>query len=269
MKKTKENTVKTKHIEDINNQETSKFSKYMVPSAIVVAGIFIALAIIVSSRIGNSTNSNTVTKNNSSTQNSSNSSSSGGSQTTVNNIVTVSLGTNPILGNSKKAKVAIVEFGDFQCPFCKEFYNSVFPQIQENYINNGNIIFAFRDYPLEKIHPLALGMAKESRCFGEQGKFWNFVNQMYTTNQDTNTPSVVSGYAKSLGLNMNLYNTCISDNTFQPQISADINAGNKINIQGTPTFVIGKIKNGKVTGQEVLGAYPYSYFQTIINQELS
>lgn len=251
----------------------STLNRYMLPGSVVIAGIIIALAIFISNRgFTNSNNSDTNSANSktnssiSSTLPQPNSINSGNTTGISNPTATVSLGTNPVLGNTKTAKIGIVEFGDFQCPFCKNFYNSVFPAIQSGYINTGDIVYSFRDYPLTTIHPLALGMAQESRCFAEQGKYWKFVNKMYTTNQDSNTPSVVSGYAKSFGLNMNTYQSCVQNSTFQTDIQNDINAGNRINIQGTPTFVIGKYGGGKITGQVILGSRALSYYESIISQ---
>jgi protein-disulfide isomerase len=255
---------------DINNKST--LNKYMLPGSVIIAGIIIALAIFISNR-NTSSPSNNVNSSNTNTNSSSSSTlpqpnNVNGNNTSgdTNATATVSLGTNPVLGNTKTAKIGIVEFGDFQCPYCKDFYNSVFSSLQSGYINTGDIVYSFRDYPLTTIHPLALGMAQESRCFAEQGKFWQFVNKMYNTNQDTNTPSVVSGYAKNMGLNMNTYQSCIQNSTFQSDIQKDINAGNRIGIQGTPTFIIGKYSNGKVTGQVVLGSRALSYYESIISQ---
>lgn len=265
----KEQEIQSK-IENTNNKST--INKYMLPGSVVIAGVIIALAIFISNRgsantnnTGNSTNSKT---NSSSSSNLPQPNSINGTNTSGNSnaTATVSLGTNPVLGNTKTAKIGIVEFGDFQCPFCKNFYDSVFSSIQSGYINTGDIVYSFRDYPLTTIHPLALGMAQESRCFAEQGKYWQFVNKMYNTNQDANTPTVVSGYAKSMGLNMKTYQSCVQNSTFQSDIQNDINAGNRISIQGTPTFVIGKYTNGKVTGQVVLGSRALSYYESIISQ---
>ncbi len=245
-----------------NNQKETNKNSYMLPVSIILAGIIISVALILSSHNKNSTTKDTNSTNAYSSQSSS-SSTNQGSKT-----VTVSLGTNPIEGNINKAKVGIIEFGDFQCPFCKEFYNSTQAEIISTYVNTGKAVFAFRDYPLESVHPLAMNMAIEGRCFGEQGKFWQFDNIMYTTNQDTNTPSVVLGYAKELGLNINKYQSCVASDQYQTQIQNDINAGNAIGIQGTPTIVIGKLVNGKVEGRVILGAYSFSYFEPIINSYL-
>ncbi len=244
-----------------SKQETNKNS-YMLPISIILAGIIISLALILSSHNKTPNTQNTNNKNQYSTKNSPSSTTQG------SNTVTVSIGTNPIEGNINKAKVGIIEFGDFQCPFCKQFYNSTQSEIISKYVNTGEAIFAFRDYPLESVHPLAMNMAIEGRCFGEQGKFWQFDSTMYTTNQDTNTPSVVLGYAKDLGLNINKYQSCVASDQYQTQIQNDINAGNTMGIQGTPTIVIGKLVNGKVVGKATLGAYSFSYFEPIINSYL-
>jgi protein-disulfide isomerase len=255
-----------KKVDTEQNQNTSILNKYMLPISIIVAGVIIGMAIFISSR---GTSNTTQNLNNTNSKSSASASQTTPTNNTNTNTVTVSLGSNPVLGNTKTAKVGIVEFGDFQCPYCKEFNNSAFPTIQSNYINNGKIIYSFRNYPLTTIHPLSLGMAQESGCFGEQGKFWKFVSKMYSTNQDTNTPNVVAQYAKAMGLNMTDYNNCVQNDPFQSKIQNDINAGNRINLQGTPSFVIGKYKNNKVTGQIILGSRAVSYYETILSQYLN
>ncbi|MHB8362709.1 MAG: DsbA family protein [Patescibacteria group bacterium] len=240
---------------------TPKHTNPMVlPISIVIAGVIIAAAIILSSNSSNisKTNNTNISTNTTHTA----------TPPKNNKDVTVSLGTYPVEGNLKTAKIGIVEYGDFQCPFCKQFANNAGKSIYTNFVKTGQAVFAFRDYPLVNIHPLSSEMAIEGRCFAAQGKFWQYYNKMYTTTQDSNTPSIVSGYARAMGLNMNKYAACVTNKTYQTEIQKDIASGNRINIQGTPTIVIGTLKNGKVQGQLILGAYSYSYFANIIKSYL-
>ena len=247
--------------ENISNEIPQKSNSYMLPISIIIAGIIISLAIILSSRsttqnkpatISNnkSTNTNTIPQNNN-TQN-----------------VTVSLGTNPILGNIKKAKVGIVEFGDFQCPYCKAFYQTAQNEILTHFINNGKAVFAFRDYPLTLIHPLAANLAIDGRCFGEQGKFWQFDHVIYSSSQNNDTQQTILGYVNQMHLNTSEYENCVNQNLYKTQIQKDVNAGNRIKVQGTPSFVIGKLKNGKITGQLILGTYSFNHYSSIIQSYL-
>ncbi len=242
---------------------TPKHTNPMVlPISIVIAGVIIAIAIILSSNNAN------VSKNSKSTNSSTNTTANTITPPTNNKVVTVSLGTNPVEGNLKTAKVGIVEYGDFQCPYCKQFANGAGDSIYTNFVKTGEAVFTFRDYPLVNIHPLSTEMAIEGRCFSAQGKFWQYYNKMYSTTQNNNTPSIVTGYARAMGLNMTKYASCVTNKTYEPQIQKDIASGNRINLGGTPTIVIGTLKNGKVQGQMILGAYSYSYFENIIKSYL-
>ncbi len=241
-----------------DNLNTKHTNPMVLPISIVIAGIIIAAAIVLSS--------NTASRNNNS--NTSTKTSNIATPPTNNKDVTVSLGSYPVEGNLKTAKVGIVEYGDFQCPFCKQFANGAGNSIYTNFVKTGQAVFAFRDYPLTNIHPLSSEMAIEGRCFAAQGKFWQYYNKMYTTAQNSNTPSIVSGYARTMGLNMNKYASCVTNKTYELDIQKDIASGNRINIQGTPTIVIGRLKNNKVQGQLILGAYSYSYFANIIKSYL-
>ncbi len=241
-------------------QKTS--NPYMLPISIIIAGIIISIAIILSSH--SKPNIPAKTPNNASITHSS----SLNSTKANSNKVTVSIGTNPILGNIHKAKVAIVEFGDFQCPYCKMFYQNDQKSILSKYVDTSKAIFAFRDYPLTLIHPLASNLAIDSRCFGEQGKFWQFDNYIYSSSQNNDTQQTVLTIAQKMGLNTSEYENCVNNNPYKNQIQKDINAGNRINLQGTPSFVIGRLKNGKVTGQLILGTYPIHYYNNIINSYL-
>ena len=253
--------MKRKDIDD-NTKKTS--NPYMLPISIIIAGIIISVAILLSSNNTKSISTNTGNpKQNNASTNPNTSITQNGT-----NKVTVSLGTNPILGNVHKAKVGIVEFGDFQCPYCKEFYQNNQNFILSKYIKTGKSVFSFRDYPLTLIHPLANNLAIDSRCFGEQGKFWQFDNTIYSSSQNNDTQQIVIGIAKTLGLNISEYESCVNNNLYKNQIQKDINAGNRIGVQGTPSFVIGTLKNGKVTGQLILGTYSNSYYESIINSYL-
>lgn len=180
-------------------------------------------------------------------------------------IVDVENGHLPILGN-KDAKVTIVEFSDLQCPFCKRYLDETHEQLKEKYIDTGKVKFAFRHYPLTSIHPNAQISAEASECANEQGKFWEYHDKVFAE-QDTWSPltltdatnSLVS-YAGELGMNTDQFKSCVESEKFKDKVNEDLEAGNKVQVDGTPAFF--------VNGYRLVGAQPFSEFERVIEEEL-
>lgn len=163
------------------------------------------------------------------------------------------------------APVTIVEFSDFQCPFCARFVFSTIPPLEETYIKTGKVKFAFRDYPLpfHKQSPLA-SMAAE--CAHEQGKFWEMHDTLFGKQEEWSendkAPDLFNGYAKELGLDAKNFNVCVSSQKYDAEIKKDTVDGAAAGVDGTPTFFI----NGKL----ISGALPFDKFmQPIIEAELA
>ena len=172
--------------------------------------------------------------------------------------VEVSIEDDPVKG-SKDAPVTIVEFSDFQCPFCEKFFTQTLPLIEKNYIETGKVKLVYRDFPL-KFHQYAQKAAEAAECGEEQGKFWEFHNKIYE-NQDTMNDESFRQYAKDLGLDMTEFNKCLDSGQMADEVSIDSKDGRSYGVTGTPTFFINGIK--------VTGVRPYSAFQQIIDQELN
>jgi len=176
--------------------------------------------------------------------------------------VNVDIGHLPILGN-KNAKVTVIEFADFQCPFCERFFKDTKPSIIKDYANSGKIQFAFRHYPF--LGQESNFSAEASECANEQGKFWEYHDYLYshqgTENSGAFAKDKLIGFATSLGLNTNQFSSCLNSDKYAKQVADDLSAGQKAGISGTPTLV--------VNGQLVVGAQPYTAFKTLIDQELS
>jgi protein-disulfide isomerase len=175
----------------------------------------------------------------------------------------------PTLGNAN-AKVTVVEFGDFQCPFCKQFYQQTFGQIKTNYIDTGKIKYIFRDFPLTQLHVNAQIAAEAAECANQQGKFWQYHDILYTDGQSDGTgldKASLEKYADTLGLNSgtfgfgkNKFNQCLESNATLSIVNADQAEGAKDGVTGTPSFFI--------NGQLIVGAEPYSQFQQAIDAAL-
>jgi protein-disulfide isomerase len=175
----------------------------------------------------------------------------------------------PVLGN-QNAKVTVVEFGDFQCPFCKNFFQNTFSQIKTQYIDSGKIKYIFRHFPLTQIHVNAQIAAVAAECANQQGKFWQYHDILYTSGQSDGTgldQASLEKYANTLGLNngtfgfgKNKFNQCLEGNSTLKIVQADQAEGVKDGVTGTPTFYI--------NGIQLVGAQPFTAFQTAIDAAL-
>ena len=174
-------------------------------------------------------------------------------------IVDVETGDAPVLG-SKDAQVTIVEFSDFQCPYCAKFYNEAYQDIKEQYVDAGKAKIVFMDFPLTQIHPLALPAAESTRCVREQGgdtAFWKMHDKIFE-NQATLSEANLKSWAKALGYNID---SCLDSGKYEEAVLADESYGASIGVSGTPAFFV----NGKL----VSGALPFSSFKSLIDSELA
>jgi len=181
--------------------------------------------------------------------------------------VDVDKGHLPVLGN-KNAKVTIIEFSDFQCPFCRRFGKDTLPQIKKEYIDTGKVQFAYRHFPLTAIHPMAVPTAQASECANEEGKFWQLHDKIFEEQEKLSPGSTaqfeasdIKRWASELGLNTTQFNQCLDSGKFAKNVTDDEQEGQKLSVSGTPTIF--------VNGQVVVGAQPYSAFKTLIDQELA
>jgi len=179
------------------------------------------------------------------------------------------IGSSPYLGDIKNAKVALVEYTDFQCPYCQRHATETESQIVSNYVDTGKIIYVVRNFPLDFHGDIAKQSANAGLCVNELGgskKFFEFYSQAFAKTSVNELAQV----AQSIGVDINKYNTCMSENRYNDQISKDIADGTQAGIQGTPGFVIGILdKDGNVDGKLIAGAYPYESFKAIIDEMLA
>jgi protein-disulfide isomerase len=168
------------------------------------------------------------------------------------------------------AKVTIVEFSDFQCPFCARFHTGTLPQIQKEYVETGKVRHVFRNLPLESIHPQAFKAAEAALCAGDQGKYWEMHNQLFS-NQRALAPEQVVEHAKTVGLDAAAFQSCLGSGQHAARIRTDIAEAGKLGLNGTPAFVIGvSTPDGKVkTVRFVSGARPYADFKAAIDAALA
>lgn len=182
---------------------------------------------------------------------------------------TISLDDDPVKGDTN-APVIMVEFSDFQCPFCSSFYQNTLPLIDDNYIKTGKVKLVFRDYPLG-FHQNANAAHIASECANKQGKFWQYHDELFSKQQewqglDSNTVTEkFLAYADELDLDKPQFVSCTKDASVQQEIQFDTQEGTKYGTSGTPTFFIGNEKDGFT---KLVGAQPFAAFQSVIEEHL-
>jgi protein-disulfide isomerase len=182
---------------------------------------------------------------------------------------TLALHGEPVKGDSV-ARVAIIEYADFECPFCGQYMRQAYPQIVENYIRTGKIKYIYRDLPLS-MHPHAMLAAQAARCAGDQGKFWEMHDSLFA-NQAALTEKDMSDRAQSLGMDSAQLTQCLSSEKYSDEIRKSEAEAQSMGIQGTPTFFIGVIQeNGNVLKVEktIMGAHPYETFKSDLDELLA
>jgi len=183
----------------------------------------------------------------------------------------ISLDDDPMKGNPD-AEITIVEFSDFQCPFCWRFYTQTLPLIEQNYISTGKVNFVYRDFPIQSIHPYAVPAAVVAECADDQGKFWEMHDMIFKNQKNwqdlqlAQTASLFKEYAIEIGLNMDEFDSCITSGKQLEEIQNDLNDGRAYGVNGTPGFFVG---NEKIGFTKLIGAQPFSSFQEIIDGQLN
>jgi protein-disulfide isomerase len=168
------------------------------------------------------------------------------------------------------AKVVMVEFSDYQCPFCGRFYRDSLTQIQKDYIDTGKIRYVFRNLPLESIHPHAFKASEAALCAGDQGKYWQMHDQIFA-NQRALDPDSLVAHAKAVGLDVAVFQQCLSSGKHEKRIREDLAEAEALGANGTPAFFLGTPAPGdKVKSVRfVSGARPYADFKAAIDALLA
>ncbi len=171
--------------------------------------------------------------------------------------VEVSVDDDPAWG-PEDAPVVIIEFSDFQCPFCTRFRKQTYDRIKETY--GDKIRFVYRDFPLTQIHPEAVPAAIAANCAGEQGKYWEYHDLLFLGGKPLGRDTYVE-YADQLGLDVDEFSRCIDEQRYLDEVQKDFQDGVAAGVRGTPTFFI--------NGVPLVGAQPFENFQAVIEQELA
>jgi protein-disulfide isomerase len=162
------------------------------------------------------------------------------------------------------APLVLVEYTDYQCPFCQRFHNDTFAQIKSNYIDTGKVRFMSRDFPLS-FHENAMRSAVAGRCAAEQGKYWELRHTMIVNASQLQADKIM-GYAQNASIDVAKFKTCIDSDKYKTAIDKDIAEGTAAGVTGTPSFVLGRVQNGKLEGVRLVGAMPYATFDAKIQE---
>jgi protein-disulfide isomerase len=160
---------------------------------------------------------------------------------------------------SKDAPVTVVEFIDFQCTYCQRHQDATFPRLKELYIDTGKVRYVSRDLPLD-MHANALVAARAGRCAAAQDRYWDLRRAMFANTRQLSPPDLL-GYARTVGLDVSAFETCMARTDADAAIRAESNDVAGLGITGTPSFVIGKTTAGAIEGALIVGAQPLASFE--------
>jgi protein-disulfide isomerase len=184
--------------------------------------------------------------------------------------VVFSIADDPFKGE-KEAKVTLIEFSDYQCPFCARHFRETLPQIERDYVVSGRVKYVFRSFPIESIHPHAFKAQEAASCAGDQGKYWEMHNRLFA-NQNALGLAELPQHAKALGLDLPQFQQCLDSGKHAGKIRSNLADGQKAGVQGTPTFFLGLTEpnDTKVKAVRIIrGAQPYTVFKEAIESLLS
>lgn len=215
----------------------------LIPATILIAGLIIGGAIIYSGRFDNRNGTAGPTPSDNNT-----------------GAVVVSIDDDVVLGDPN-APVTIIEFSDYECPFCAKFWENTLPELKEKYINTGKAKFVYRDFPLSS-HQKAQKAAEATECAQDQGRFWEMHDKIFE-NQSAIDASNLKQYAVDLGLDTSSFDECLDSNKHKSEVKKDFDDGRRAGVSGTPTFFIGSDDEGY---EKLVGAQPFSAFEEVIER---
>lgn len=173
------------------------------------------------------------------------------------------------LGNvsmgSADAPLTLVEFTDYQCPFCKRFHQQTYPRLKAEYIDTGKLRYVVRDLPLP-FHGDARLAARAAHCAGEQNRYWEMHHALFTGTGLKRGDLL--DYAERIGADRSMMESCLDSDRYDSDISQDIADANAASVRGTPSFILGQTTDNVVDGVIIRGARPYTAFKSEIERLL-
>ena len=166
-------------------------------------------------------------------------------------------GNNPSIGPAD-APITIIEFSDYQCPYCQKWQSQVYQKLLDSYPTQVRLVY--RDYPLISIHPEAVPAASAADCANEQGAYWKYHDKLFSYEFDLGKETYLK-YAEKLKLDMTRFSECLESDRFKDEVMTDYQYASDLGVRSTPTFFI--------NGIYLVGAQPFETFKKLIDQELA
>lgn len=170
---------------------------------------------------------------------------------------------------SATARIAIIEYSDYQCPYCSRYDRDTFPQLENEYVKTGKVRYVFRDLPLD-FHKNAFKAAQAARCAGEQGKFWEMHHQLFA-NQTALEEKDFPTHAAALNLDEPKFQQCLAGDRYAAEIRQNVTDANNAGLTGTPSFLIGFLQPDATVkvAKKIVGAKSYAEFKAAIDSVLA
>lgn len=243
--------------------------KLLIPGSILIAGLMLSISVFLGIRgisdtvIGSPKGTPTVAP----------------TQNPIDGEGSTTIGDSPVLGDKTKAKIAIVEFSDYECPVSQYYYNQLYKQLTQQYVDNGQAIYVYKNLIAVPSHnPNATLEARAAICVQKlagDAKYFTYHDYLFGATQAngigiTGGQDTLVNQASTLGIDKNAFTTCLNDAGTVSRMTTDENTATSADLNATPSFLIGKLSaDGKVTGYKVIGAKSLTSFQYVIEQALA
>ncbi|HET9360524.1 MAG TPA: thioredoxin domain-containing protein [Vicinamibacterales bacterium] len=185
----------------------------------------------------------------------------------VESVEGLSIAAASITKRAGRGALALIEFSDFECPFCGKFARDTYPSIRQGFVDNGKLTFVSFAFPLESLHPLARKASEAAECAAQQGKFWEMRERLYADHSAL-APDALSTSAKAVGLDLNQFEACLADGEAQKAVQAEIEQGRQLGVNSTPTLFLGRLrKDGSIDLlKRIRGAAPLAQLESAITE---
>lgn len=177
----------------------------------------------------------------------------------------LSLGTAPSRGRAD-APLVLVEFSDYECPFCIRHFTQTMPEIEREYISTGKLRYVFMDFPIDQLHPAALKAHEAARCAGEQGKYWEMHTRLFSP-AGTHGEAQLKNLASQVGLDRGGFDTCLDSGRMQAAVRASVDTAAQLGADGTPQMYLGVVDaNGTLRIiRSIRGAVPFPQIKQLVD----
>jgi len=173
--------------------------------------------------------------------------------------------TQAHLQGAATGEMVLIEFSDFQCPFCAQYARDTYPLIKRDFIDTGILRYAFWNFPIDRLHPLATELATGSECAAREGRFWEMHDRLFENPQSIREGSLAE-FGRIIGLNPLAFSSCLRSGEVKAKINSDMATARRLGITATPAFFIGVVEHNSMVRvvKRLAGAQPYPVFRGAI-----